>query len=267
MFVSNRPGGCGGGDIYATRLHHRRGWEPPENLGCTINSAAEEAGPVRVSHALYFSSTRTGNSDIYMSPVFGPCIAAPAPVAELNSPFEDARPHVRSRRSRDRVRLQSPGRIRTARRLDGDSDTRVGILVAAREPRPSRQLARGRDAPLAVLGREHPLFRIDPWRIPRRLHEHAQALTCLPVGRGRPSSPPRAALTHPASKHRDPPQTQRASEEPLVERSRAAARAPRRRQRARCRSSSSCVRASLSFHVDRSGEDEEELRSVTELLI
>lgn len=95
MFVSNRPGGCGGGDIYATRLHHRRGWEPPENLGCTINSAAEEAGPVRVSHALYFSSTRTGNSDIYMSPVFGPRIAPPAPVAELNSPFEDARPHVR----------------------------------------------------------------------------------------------------------------------------------------------------------------------------
>src|ERR671918_1741015 len=95
MLVSNRPGGCGGGDIYATRFHHRHGWLPPENLGCTINSAAEEAGPVRVSHELYFSSTRTGNSDIYASPAFGPWIGPPAPVAELNSPFEDARPFVR----------------------------------------------------------------------------------------------------------------------------------------------------------------------------
>src|ERR671918_513135 len=95
MFVSNRPGGCGGGDIYATRFHHRHGWLPPENLGCAINSAAEEAGPVRVSHELYFSSTRTGNSDIYASPAFGPWIGPPAPVAELNSPFEDARPFVR----------------------------------------------------------------------------------------------------------------------------------------------------------------------------
>jgi WD40-like Beta Propeller Repeat len=95
MFVSNRPGGCGGGDIYATRFHRRHGWLPPENLGCTINSAAEEAGPVRVRHELYFSSTRTGNSDIYASPAFGPWIGPPTPVAELNSPFEDARPFVR----------------------------------------------------------------------------------------------------------------------------------------------------------------------------
>jgi hypothetical protein len=95
MFVSNRPGGCGGGDIYATRFHHRHGWQPPENLGCTINSAAEEAGPVRVRRALYFSSTRTGNSDIYMSRVYGPRIDAPAPVAEVNSPWDDARPYVR----------------------------------------------------------------------------------------------------------------------------------------------------------------------------
>jgi hypothetical protein len=95
MFVSNRPGGCGLGDIYATRFHHRRGWQTPENLGCTINSAAEEAGPMRVRHELYFSSNRSGNSDIYVSPAFGPWIGPPAPVAELNSAFEDARPYVR----------------------------------------------------------------------------------------------------------------------------------------------------------------------------
>ena len=95
MFVSNRPDGCGGGDIYATRFQHHNGWQPPENLGCSINSAAEEAGPVRLRHELYFSSTRTGTSDVYVSPAFGPWIGPPAPVAELNSPFEDARPYVR----------------------------------------------------------------------------------------------------------------------------------------------------------------------------
>jgi WD40-like Beta Propeller Repeat len=97
MFVSNRPGGCGvgSGDIYATRFDRRHGWRTPYNLGCTINSAAEEAGPVRVRGALYFSSTRSGNSDIYRSPAFGPWIGPPVPVAELNSPFDDFRPFVR----------------------------------------------------------------------------------------------------------------------------------------------------------------------------
>jgi Tol biopolymer transport system component len=96
MFVSNRPGGCGGGDIYATRFDSRHGWQAPENLGCTINSAAEEAGPVRTRHALYFSSTRSGNSDIYRSLAFGRWTGAPAPVAELNSPYyDDFRPFVR----------------------------------------------------------------------------------------------------------------------------------------------------------------------------
>jgi hypothetical protein len=94
MFVSNRPG-CGGGDIYRTRLHPRHGWQPPESLGCTINSSAEEAGPVRVHHELYFSSTRSGNSEIYVSRAFGPWIGAPALVPGINSPSDDARPHVR----------------------------------------------------------------------------------------------------------------------------------------------------------------------------
>lgn len=96
MFVSTRPGGCGTGtgDIYVTRLRDDGGWDPPRNLGCDINSAAEEAGPVRVRHALYFSSTRSGNSDIYMSRIHGQQIDEPAPVAELNTPSNEARPFV-----------------------------------------------------------------------------------------------------------------------------------------------------------------------------
>jgi hypothetical protein len=60
MFVSNRPGGCGGSDIYLTRYNPRTDWQEPMNLGCEVNSAADEAGPVLVfadpeSPMLYFS--------------------------------------------------------------------------------------------------------------------------------------------------------------------------------------------------------------------
>src|SRR5574341_479191 len=76
LFVSTRPRGCGGSDIYLTR-RHPDGWEAPVNLGCGVNSSADEAGPV-LSFAepgpptLYFSSNRPdeqGNvdADLYMS--------------------------------------------------------------------------------------------------------------------------------------------------------------------------------------------------------
>ena len=49
MFVSSRPGGCGGSDIYLTRRHPVHGWKEPVNLGCEVNSSADEAGPVVTS--------------------------------------------------------------------------------------------------------------------------------------------------------------------------------------------------------------------------
>jgi hypothetical protein len=108
MFLtSSRPGGCGGQDLYVSRRHDKRdnfGWAPPVNLGCTVNTAAEDftssfieddGGPA----ALYFSSTRpggAGGSDIYVSVLagdgtFGPAAAVP----ELNTPSDDQRPTVR----------------------------------------------------------------------------------------------------------------------------------------------------------------------------
>ena len=40
LFVSARNGGCGGADIYVSRLHETRGWLAPADLGCGINSVA-----------------------------------------------------------------------------------------------------------------------------------------------------------------------------------------------------------------------------------
>jgi hypothetical protein len=72
-FVSNRPGGLGGNDIWAS---HRKcktcDWETPYNLGAPINSAAAEGAPT-LSHdgrMLFFFTTREdslGLADIYVS--------------------------------------------------------------------------------------------------------------------------------------------------------------------------------------------------------
>jgi hypothetical protein len=99
-FVSSRSGGCGGDDIYTTRLRHH-GWDPVENLGCDVNSPANEASPFPIrergaGRALYFSSTRAGTADIFRSTkhcgVFGP----PEAVAGLNTEFADGHPNLRS---------------------------------------------------------------------------------------------------------------------------------------------------------------------------
>jgi ribosomal protein L24E len=104
MFVSNRPGGCGGADIYMTRYDPVDGWQEPLNLGCEVNSSADEAGPV-LSFAepgpptLYFSSTRSdelGGADIYKSEMTGAwSFHAAALVPGVNSDYDDMQPSVR----------------------------------------------------------------------------------------------------------------------------------------------------------------------------
>lgn len=110
-FVSNREGGCGGGDIYVTRLHHKRGFEQPENLGCQVNSSADEASPFPIrEHAsgkvLYFSSVRpggfaadplgatVGDSDLYRSESRRGVFGAPQLVPGANSAAEDGHPNL-----------------------------------------------------------------------------------------------------------------------------------------------------------------------------
>lgn len=104
MFVSNRPGGCGGADIYITRYDPMNGWQEPVNLGCEVNSPLDEAGPV-LSFAepgpptLYFSSFRAGGpggSNLYMSHKTGDWEFGSAElVPNVNSDYDDIQPSVR----------------------------------------------------------------------------------------------------------------------------------------------------------------------------
>ncbi len=112
MFVSERPGaetcnsGPGRGDMYVIRRNAAFGWGEPQHLGCMENgtgpnTAAAEFSPSLVKLPgglhLFFSSTVSGNMDIYMSRLgedgrYGP----PIVVTELNTEFDDRMPNVRS---------------------------------------------------------------------------------------------------------------------------------------------------------------------------
>ena len=111
FFVSTRPGGCGGSDIYVTRWRNEnQGWEEPTNLGCDVNSAGSEASPFLVhqpgGRVLYFSSNRaggysteapgatTGDDDIYVSGWHGGAFQEPALVEGVNTEFNDSRPNL-----------------------------------------------------------------------------------------------------------------------------------------------------------------------------
>jgi WD40 repeat protein len=110
FLVSTRAGGCGQADIYLSR-RTSRGWSEPRNLGCTVNSAAAEAGPVYLNRGrtrlLYFSSTRPGgfapeapgsppDADLYVSAARrNGRFSVPVLVAGVNTAANDARPHLR----------------------------------------------------------------------------------------------------------------------------------------------------------------------------
>lgn len=114
FFVSNRtgPDTCGGDDIYVTRLRHDGTFEAPTNLGCTVNSAGNEAGPFHPltepgsGPVLYFSSTRaggftpeasgaiTGDADIYRSEWTGGSFAGATIVPGVNTAANDIQPNL-----------------------------------------------------------------------------------------------------------------------------------------------------------------------------
>lgn len=71
-FISDRPGGYGGKDIWFTTKDHRDRWQEPINLGPTLNSEYDEEGLYLSSdgQTLYFSSMghqSMGGFDIFSS--------------------------------------------------------------------------------------------------------------------------------------------------------------------------------------------------------
>jgi len=81
FFQSTRTeGACGKGDIWMTRRRDKRSqdWEVPSNLGCGLNTAANETAPAFFENpetgevTLYYGSDRTGglgDYDVYQSVV------------------------------------------------------------------------------------------------------------------------------------------------------------------------------------------------------
>lgn len=94
-FVSDRPGGLGGFDIYACRLLPSGSWSAPRNLGRTINTEKNEAWvfPHYDGETLFFTSeghNSIGGLDIFYSRRVADVWAAPVnPGTSLNSPFDE----------------------------------------------------------------------------------------------------------------------------------------------------------------------------------
>jgi len=107
---SDRPSGCGGSDLYVAWRRDKDddfGWNPPVNLGCTVNTIYDEAGPTFFEdeatgvQSLYFTSFNRpgglGDFDIYLSTrsnddePWGPGVD----VVELNGPYRDTRTAIR----------------------------------------------------------------------------------------------------------------------------------------------------------------------------
>jgi Tol biopolymer transport system component len=108
FFTSDRPGGVGAWDLWVSWRRHKHNdfaWKEPHNLGPTVNSPQNDAGPAFVEgkgrHAseLLFTSDRPGGqggfdlyvTELWSSGVFSP----PMTIPELNSPGGDSRPAVR----------------------------------------------------------------------------------------------------------------------------------------------------------------------------
>ncbi|MEO7660205.1 MAG: hypothetical protein ABIV48_11375, partial [Pyrinomonadaceae bacterium] len=106
-FVSDKPGGCGGNDIYVSqRLNNQSEWGPALNLGCQLNSPQSDITPSLFTDSsgtthLYFSSNRPGGPglmDIYVSTLQpNEAFGTPILVEGLNTASNDQRPNIRVR--------------------------------------------------------------------------------------------------------------------------------------------------------------------------
>ena len=109
-FHSDRPGGCGAGDLWTSRAEPGSDeWTAPVNMGCVVNTAATEIAPAFYANdelglsTIYFGSNRPGGIggfDVYATTttdedlehaVWSPGVLVP----DLSSPGRDTRTFVR----------------------------------------------------------------------------------------------------------------------------------------------------------------------------
>jgi hypothetical protein len=113
-FYSTRPGPCGAtptgpGDIWTTRRQDKHAdWQEPTNLGCVLNTSADEIAPALFKDPasgqswLFYGSNRVipgvsiGDYDVYASPLGAHGVAGPGIlVPEFSSPGRDTRIFIR----------------------------------------------------------------------------------------------------------------------------------------------------------------------------
>jgi outer membrane protein OmpA-like peptidoglycan-associated protein/Tol biopolymer transport system component len=96
FFVSNRPGGFGGRDIYCMEKDDKNVWKKPYNLGPGVNSEFDEDAPFLASdgQTLFFASNglkSSGEFDIFYSKFQnGVWITSVNMGYPVNSPYDDA---------------------------------------------------------------------------------------------------------------------------------------------------------------------------------
>ena len=108
FFVSNRPGFCGGGDIFTARLGPNLAVDEVTHLGCEVNSSADEHSPFPanipgIGPVLLYSSARTEagdvdavtDHDLYMSPSQGGVSGAGQLIPGVNTASQDGQPNLR----------------------------------------------------------------------------------------------------------------------------------------------------------------------------
>lgn len=108
-FQSDRPGGCGAGDLWRSQRNPGSGeWAAPVNMGCVVNTAATETAPAFYANddlgvsTIYFGSNRPGSADfdIYQTTTTDEDLesavwSAGVLVPELSSSGRDTRTFVR----------------------------------------------------------------------------------------------------------------------------------------------------------------------------
>ena len=88
FFVSDKPGGFGGSDIYFTQRDEEGKWSEPENLGSRINTSGNEMSPIyHHDGTLFFASDGhfgIGGMDLFLSMMNG---TTPGEVMNLGAPI------------------------------------------------------------------------------------------------------------------------------------------------------------------------------------